>query len=1352
MNALVVPLRLDALVVSDEPPMLAPLLDFERMPFSELGVDVNPDVPFLASELSAEPFADASRTLDRGCHLHWALPSFLTSTSPLATAQKSKAGVTTEDPQFPPVPDRWMVRRISKNLGNALWLVESDCFSTARNSSVVYPLRTDAEHGVKTVFLGRTTRLDLNHPASPAAPQGPLNGYLGYLTAVGYGDPNFHAFYPNCRSVFGLYDPEATLNARGDLRYELIGWYNDLAVDHFAARLSDLASPVKDPRDGRTRLEQLRAASPDTTLSDAQLLAGEVARQFGWDLSSLKAIQKPADLPSRALFFASVEVTAEPAADAPLPVRSASSRPVVGIANTGTEALSALLSRKVFSDTALAVKLEEQLEALHMAAVLQAHRLDLGQAFQETRHRRGFTAVAGGMTWGARWVPSKGPQQSKDLEDLPEATAGILDQLNSMEATRAAIAQELERNRSQIHSDWYKYMITAYPVPGVVEPEVFIDDIVNYVKDVGLEEANVSAVLLRSTGLDIEQRRTLTAQHLMPGKLEILQRPGPRFWQPNEPVVMLSGHADATDRYGQDDPLSCSPLQNGATDPGAWLMGGPTAAFDGIIAAVKPTQRSNGLTMTDGAPQHPFLLEWEVELFPVKPGSNLDRDDRAYAPDYLSANFQFDKARLLDLFSQAETLKAASIYNGRSILTPNAPIKLQSEMEAFFKERVNSARLAAFFSQQQGVPTDRVQRDLWLADHWSLFAAWYLNLPNSLAKTMNGNYIETCLSKLDGVASFYDASTKAIQIVAIRAVTSDDILRQCYTDLGLNADPKLPLSLENALAFVDWYRRELHLIEFLAVYRDHVDDMNHVLSQSLSGFNDALLMHRQAFNLPIADPMGFPDYQAFTTMVANTVGSEHRAIPQPLNSFLPLRAGLFKVHALRLIDTFGRAVQDVDESSVAYPSTWLATDGLCHLPPRIVQPLQLDLQWLSPNKEQLANDHPSTSPVCGWVAADDLDDSIAVYAADGTSLGSLDASATGWSPAPGGNITSPDQIANPYLRAAVKGIAARSRAAFVNEMSAGAKSIDPENFEQHQATALLISRPFAVVRAAAWLRTKGPLAINQSWEELNVDMAAGASIQDRNRAGLERLQVDVMLGDASRLNDGVLGLWPEAAASRSAAVSLGPYQPCSPTQQPAIQVTLNKRDPERMILLMDPRAKMHAFTGILPAQELEIPSSHFSGALNRMEVNFLTTPVITGKDLIDLPLMQLEGKAWSWLERRGAVWSETSTEGILQKQVLLNAPELKGHGAAIWDAISLGASKWIVPDPADPNRATVTPVDQRGKAAPAIDADLVAAVEAILASTHIVPPETQNPFQQENMIREGWLKLRNRSDNTMSSK
>jgi hypothetical protein len=1336
LKILSVPMKLDALILENDTPSLSPLVDFDRMPFTENGVDINPDVPFLGSELADEPFSDEGGMLQKGCHLHWALPTVLTTTTVLTSAQRAAAQVTSAEPQFPPVPDRWLVRRVSKKLGNAWWLLESDCYSNTPNGAVLYPLRTDAQHGVKTVFLGRASRLDANQ-LKPPAPVSGGDGYLGYLTAVGHGDPTFHAFYPSSRSLFGLHDPEVTLQNRGDLRYDVVGWYYNGQLDHLAGTLNDLWSAAS--------LQQLRAAAVDPSLPDARLVVAELARRFKWDLSGFASAELRADLPERMLCFASVEIAG--AVNAPLPNRAASRAPSVAVASTGTEALSALLSRMVFSDRNLAGKLEEQLEALHLAALLKAQRLDLGPKFQEARHARGFTAVRGGMTWGIRQLTKEADPGAKSSSeqafatDLPESVADLLEEMNQMQASHDAIAAELERTQSQLYSDWYKYMVSAYPVPGVAATYPLIDDIVDYVKNVGLEESNVLLARLRSMANDIEQKRALIKNHLMPGEVELMLRPGPRFWQPNEPVVMLSGYADATDRHGGSGPLPCKTFDAAASDLSNWLWNDPARALDQTQTNAGPDPRARGLTVTDGEPGHPFLLEWEVEIFPVKPGSNLESVDRRYSKDYLSASFTFDLAKGQDLVSSQETLKAACLYNGRSILTPNASVKLRSEMEVFFRERVPANRLSAFFAQQPNTPADRVEREAWLADSWSAFAGWYLTGASSLAKSMNGNYVQRCLQGLDDMGTFYDPATGALRLAAVQVLASPPVLVEFYEDLAVTeGDATKPLPEAQGAAFVNWYRRALHFIEFLAIYRDHVDDMNHVLAQSLSGFNDALLMHRQGYQLPIAEPLGFADYQAFTMEVANALGSERLAEPQPLNSFLPLRAGLFKIHALRLVDTFGCSVMPVRDSEIDYPSTWTTSDGLCHLPPRIVQPLKLDLRWLSAQHRdnRASNDHPATSPICGWLVANELDESIAVFAADGNALGAIEDVAAGWSPAPGGGVSSLAAIDNPYLQSVVASIAAGGKTSidsFLAILNGAVQSVAPENFEQHQAAALLMSRPFAVVRAAAGVQTRGPLAVDQSWDGLTADMTAGASIADRNRAGLEQLEVKVMLGDHAQLNDGVLGLWPELAGNQ-----LGAYQINSDRAHPQLTLTLNHYPPQRFLVLMDPRAQMNAFTGVLPVKTIGIPAIHFTEALTRIEVTFLTTPVITGKDLIDLPLMELEGKAWSWLEKQGAVWSETATEGILRKQALLDAPELPGRGAAIWDA--LAASGWIVPIPDDSLRAVVAATDRRGKTAPAIDASLLPVVEQILARTHIVAPETQAAFQQENMIREGWLKLR----------
>ena len=60
---------------------------------------------------------------------------------------------------------------------------------------------------------------------------------LPELTAVGYGEPTFAAFYPNCRNVFGLYDGDPSISTDGlsGMRYDVVGWYSDGGQDYLSS-------------------------------------------------------------------------------------------------------------------------------------------------------------------------------------------------------------------------------------------------------------------------------------------------------------------------------------------------------------------------------------------------------------------------------------------------------------------------------------------------------------------------------------------------------------------------------------------------------------------------------------------------------------------------------------------------------------------------------------------------------------------------------------------------------------------------------------------------------------------------------------------------------------------------------------------------------------------------------------------------------------------------------------------------------------------------------------------------------------------------------------------------------------
>ena len=67
---------------------------------------------------------------------------------------------------------------------------------------------------------------------------------------------------------------------------------------------------------------------------------------------------------------------------------------------------------------------------------------------------------------------------------------------------------------------------------------------------------------------------------------------------------------------------------------------------------------------------------------------------------------------------------------------------------------------------------------------------------------------------------------------------------------------------------------------------------------------EELVMRKQTAQLRIDGPIGFETYKKFTDKVRDTVLTNNKTAPQPLNSFNPIRAGGLDFINLELIDTF----------------------------------------------------------------------------------------------------------------------------------------------------------------------------------------------------------------------------------------------------------------------------------------------------------------------------------------------------------------------------------------------------------------------------------------------------------------
>ena len=169
--------------------------------------------------------------------------------------------------------------------------------------------------------------------------------------------------------------------------------------------------------------------------------------------------------------------------------------------------------------------------------------------------------------------------------------------------------------------------------------------------------------------------------------------------------------------------------------------------------------------------------------------------------------------------------------------------------------------------------------------------------------------------------------------------------------------------------------------------------------------------------------------------------------------------------------------------------------------------------------------------------------------------------------------------------------------------------INPDNFNQNKNLALLTGRPIALVRCSLNLNLQGSPATNQSWPTFINQVNNGAP---KTTNGFEQVKIPVRLGDLSQYNDGLIGYYKESDGVANYktlyAEAAQDEKYISPPPADNIQLTAVDSDVQFFTMLVDPRAAIHATSGILPVKSIDIPTGQYASALNRMETLFLNYP------------------------------------------------------------------------------------------------------------------------------------------------
>lgn len=1123
-SILMVPIHLDALLLAQDQMVAGATANFARLPYTDTTQDFNSDVANLSEDIVTQPFDDQNLYLKAGIHLHWSLPDALT-----------KGAHTTTGTDFPAVPNRWLVMRSKQADGNVAsiersWVVESDYLfpdgTAEQTGSVSVPFAPNTNKGQHCPFRyqGRTLPL-ANWQVIDAGAE-----YVTKLTAIGYGEPTFAAFYPNCLSIFGFYDPDYTKPPVG-LCYDVVGWYSDSTQDALSAFL--------------TSFTDSRAASGLPAPTNAELQAA-LSDAFQWSL----AHSDDQEFPQQMLCYARLTFN-PPAGNTANPAKSDPSV-TIALGNNGTEALSAYLGSRI--DSQQKATIEEELEALQLAYRLENQRLDIGAQFIQTRHENSFIAAGGGSLWLVQQetdttAPANAASAQEQAEvTLPDDLALLLNTLNSAQQTYDQAQAHINVMRKQLFSDWYKYMLCVYPpddarenYPDSDEVRFYIEQadiaplqqaidaagqlVLGYDGDGKLTAANASsanslaASLAQALNALLAALITFNSKHLTLTAYTLKRVPAPRYWRPRDPAILLAGASTtATERHGQDGSLTCQSFVNMTVQD---LVPGQLAALRNRIATLNQGTLTDfcGFSTWTQQPWNPMLLDWEVEVTPLNQEVSPE-----YTPDFITSNYALPQnSPDLSFLSGRGINGPANVYSGSSILTPYAQEQFKEHLE---------------------------------------------------------NYL---------------------------------------------ADPQLDKT-------TDTYQH-------LKAAHDLLNDPSfHCLSQALGGFTEALLMHKQTRQLEISDPLAFSDYAAFTQTVSQYVQKSYTSAPEPDWDFSPIRSGALRILRLRLLDTFGQ-VLDLQWNGLLATEQMPVPQGLdsAMLPPRLAQPARLNLRWLAANSDQMEmNDHPATTPICGWVLPATLNGSLLIYDNQGKLLGLITENAQWNSQLPGASGIAASDIPNPHLRKMVQYLTRQDAAFlanFLQVVEAGLANIDPENFAQHQDLALLMGRPMALVRAAVNLELRDPPAIAQGWNTFRQDLQRIR----RDTENFTNVVFPIRLGEFEQLNDGVVGYWIEAGDGYSNNTFYAPQSDAVP--DPRISTHMDNPAPVQqtiaappicVTMLVDPRGTMHATCGALPAKEINIPPDQYVEALQAIQVLFLCTPIITDVGKINLPLPAEAGYQWSW--------------------------------------------------------------------------------------------------------------------------
>jgi hypothetical protein len=192
-----------------------------------------------------------------------------------------------------------------------------------------------------------------------------------------------------------------------------------------------------------------------------------------------------------------------------------------------------------------------------------------------------------------------------------------------------------------------------------------------------------------------------------------------------------------------------------------------------------------------------------------------------------------------------------------------------------------------------------------------------------------------------------------------------------------------------------------------------------------------------------------------------------------------------------------------------------------------------------------------------------------------------------------------------------------------------------------------MGRPLALVRARLQFELNGPPYLDPSWQYTIPPFPPPLSVVGYEFA--------IELGNVAQLEDGLIGYFRSDDYTRfnvthNAGAESGEYLWPIGVKNNYIYLPFDAKSAEYVSMLVDPRAAVHARTGILPTLTLALAPQWTTAALAAMNVTFRVDGILTDSrttlgapPTVLLPVPHEKHGVWTWVENDEGNWQHYAT-------------------------------------------------------------------------------------------------------------